>query len=382
MKPATGSASAFLVFEGCEARFNATHVLRAHDLSGSAADLGTVCHAALERWVKLGWHFPQQPFTKLVELFDEEYAKLFSDDSRKAEGRKIMENWYKRSGDEYWAGRTVVSTEDKRFFTIKTPWDPAFPINYIFDRLDLVNGEPEVVDYKSVAQPIQPEDLKRRIQPRLYALATQLEYPETKGIWVTFDLLRYDTVSARFSVEENRATYRYIKALCRRIHESDGTQETLNAECRYCIRKMHCKELRNHGEAGGVLALGDVDKAIDLRARLDWAIGAYMNLRTDLDDFIMQECEERETLEIKTANTELKVSVSGKREVDIERIAPILGPEIMAKYGSFGIGVLDKILEEEDLTEDQKSRVRQAVHKRMNKPTIKTKAIGAFAEED
>lgn len=382
MKPATGSASAFLVFEGCEARFHDTYVIRAHDLSGSAANLGTACHGALERWVKLGWHFPQQPFVKLIELFDEEYAKLFADNSRRAEGRKIMENWYKRSGDDYWEGRTVLTTEEKKFFTIKAPWNPEYPINYILDRLDMKNGEPEVVDYKSVAMPVQPEELKGRIQPRLYALATQIEFPEALGIWVTYDLLRYDCVSVRFTREDNAATWRYLKELVKRIHLSDGTTETLNPECRWCIRKLVCEELRTHQSVGGPMAITDLATAIDMRAKIDHQLGGLHNLMTELDDYILAECEEQEILDTKTSLTEMKVSVTGKREVDSERIAPILGPEIMSRYGKINVGTLDTILETEDLSDSQKSQIKMLVRRKMNKPSIKTKPIAKLDPEE
>lgn len=382
MEPLTGSASAFLVFEGCEARFEATYVQRARDLSGSAANLGTACHAALERWVKEGLHFPQQPFLKLVEIFDEEYAKLFADNSRRAEGRKILENWYGRSGNEYWAGREVLSTEQKRNFTIKTPWNPDWPINYIFDRQDRKDdGEIEVVDYKSVAMPVQPEELRERIQPRIYALATQIEYPDAEAIWVTYDLLRYECVSARFTREDNAATWRYLKELVLRIHESDGTRETLNPECRWCIRKLVCSELIRHQSVGGPMMITDLETAIDIRARLDWAQGALRNAVGELDDFILAECEEEDLVYTKTAQTEMKVTVSGRREVDSERLAPILGPDIMSRYGTIGVTTLDAILADEELTDDQRSQIRQMVRKKMGKPTVKTKPLHPFDSE-
>lgn len=375
MEPKTGSASAFLVFEGCEARFHDTYLIRAHDLSGSAANLGTACHAALEQLVKLGLHFPQSPLTTLTELFDKEYAKLFSDNSRRVEGRKIMENWHKRSGDDYWENRTVVSTEEKKSFNISAPWNPEYPINYIIDRLDMKNGELEVVDYKSVAMPVQPEELKDRIQPRLYALATQIEFPDANGIWVTYDLLRYDCVSVRFSREDNAATWRYLKEVVNRIYASDGTTETLNAECRWCIRKLACNELLTHQSVGGPMSITDMDTAIDLRAKIDHQLGGLHNAMTELDDYILAECEEQGIMNTKTSLTEMKVSVTGKREVESERLAPILGPEIMSRYGKINVGVLDTILEEEELTDTQKSQIKMAVRRKMNKPSIKTKPI-------
>lgn len=379
MKPKTFSASAGLTFQGCEARYKANYIDRTPELSGTAANLGTAAHEALERLVKEGLHFPQQPFEVLRDLFDEEYAKLFSDNSRRAEGRKFMKNWWDRSGDDYWAGREVLSTEHKTSFDLKTS-EGIMPFTYILDRCDrLEDGTIDIIDYKSVAMPVQPQEMMERIQPRAYALAAQIAYPDAPAIWMSFDLLRYDIVGAKFSREDNIETYRYLQSLVEEVYASDGTKETLNPECRWCVRKAECDTLLRHMGGGGVVGM-DADTAADLRSRLDWQRGAISKLMDELDEIILEVCEDGEMTEFKTNETKVTITASARREADSERIIKVIGPEIAARYGKIGVTDLDKILANEELTDEQKSEVRQLVRKKYGNPRVKTKALHPFGE--
>lgn len=384
MKPASLSASATDKFQSCPADFHASYIIRAHDLSGVAADLGTTCHSALEELVKRGLHFPQQPLTVLIEIFDRHYDLMFpGDDSKREDGRKMMRNWYERSGDDYWQGRTVLTTEVKKSFPVKLPDGTEIPFNYIFDRQDSLRdgARIDVIDYKSVALPVQPEELKRRVQPRAYSLATRIANPQVEEIRVYYDLLRYEMVGTTFTREDDIATWEWLKDLVQRIWDADGTEEIINPNCRWCIRKIACKEFLKHDEVGGMLSISDPAQAADARAILEWKRAAIVNAISSLDEVLFQYAETNEVLEFTTEKTKVNVGISGRREVDSERVAAIVGPELMAKYGNVGVTAVDAMIKAGEVTEEQASQLKQVTRKKMTAPKIKTVPLTPFDED-
>jgi hypothetical protein len=198
--------------------------------------------------------------------------------------------------------------------TIGTAGKPDFktiPFTFIWDRCDRHDdGTIEVVDYKTVIKPVQPNELKQRIQPRAYALAAMIKYPNATRILVTYDLLRYETVGTYFSREECIDTWRYLQALYVRILESDGTRETLNAECQYCVRKPVCKTLTEHSIGGGILGIDNPHDAADMRARLDGAQKALKSLIGELDALVLEYCEDAGLLEFDTGSTKVEIKAT------------------------------------------------------------------------
>src|SRR5699024_4479079 len=104
----------------------------------------------------------------------------------------------------------------------------------------------EVVDYKTVRVPIQPDDLDTKIQARAYSLAIQIKHPEATKIKVTFDLLRHDPVSIEFTRDDNIAFWKFLVAETQRIVDLDeaDVRPTLNPECGFCVKKYSCKLLQ------------------------------------------------------------------------------------------------------------------------------------------
>lgn len=387
MQPKSLSASAGLSFEGCAARYKAEYIDRVPDLQGSAAGLGSSCHEALEMFIAGGHHLLGADFQVLANMYAISYFQYFSDRSRYDEGLEMLRRWHARQD---WNGREVLSTEVKETFDLKFKVDGTLitlPFTYIWDRCDKVFNKDgtydiEVVDYKSVALPVTPEDLDSRIQPRAYGLAAQIKYPDARRIRVSYDLLRYDIVGTTFNRDENIATWRYLQQLAERIWRSDGEEETLNAECRWCVRKTVCQTLRSHENGGGGLAMADFDVAIDRRAQLDSAIAALRAQLNDLDEYILQEMEDRDVLKYRTPKTEVQAAVRSQREADAERVANVIGPELMAQYGNIGVTQLDKIIKTENLTDEQKSQLKALIRKKPGKVYLKTKSLTALSEED
>lgn len=390
MIPKSLSASSALVYESCPARWRAEYQERAPQPSGDAASLGTACHAALERWVADGWYrkFPDGADAVADEggvimgrLFEEEYRRCFSHDKRYDEGLGLCLNWLARQD---WDGREVISTELKQSFDLKTSVGPI-PFNYIWDRCDrLESGDIEVVDYKTISAPIQPSDLKKRIQARAYALAAQIAFPEAKRIWVTFDLLRYEPVGVVFSREESAETWRYLRTLAERVIASDGTEERLNPECRYCVRRHECETLNRHAAAGGYLGITDPQVAADRRLHLDSAKKAIEQMLTEMDEVILAHCEHHELLGFSTDTAEVEVTARRSRTVDSAQVARVIGPELVAANAKLGVTALDQLVKakESPLTDEQRSQLRQLVRYQFGEPSVKVKPKAPVGAEE
>ena len=244
MQPKTLSASAASMFETCEARYKASYIDRTPDIANDAGLLGSAVHQALQIWVEDGYY--ARPWEDIIlkekamqVLWEMVYVDDFADRTYFSEGWGMLRKWLQQTS---WDGRVVISTEQKKSFGIPTSCGPL-KFNYIIDRMDMIeeDGSIDVVDYKSVRQPIPHDRMMNMIQPRAYAVAAMIEYPNAGSIWVTYDLLRYTPVSVKFDRDHCVETWKYLRKLAERIYESDGTEETLNPECRFCVRKHSCE---------------------------------------------------------------------------------------------------------------------------------------------
>jgi hypothetical protein len=372
VRPKSLSASSALVFESCPARWTAEYYLRGRGLSGSAADLGTAAHLALEWWVQYGHHTdPHSTVKTLLDLWKKAYDTYFpGDSSRYEEGAEMMVRWYERSHP---LPHEVISTEEKQTFMLPTSVG-EIPFNYIWDRCDRISPtEIEVVDYKSVSMPVQPEGLKDKIQARCYGLAAQLAHPEAERIWVTFDLLRFDPVGIVFTKEENRETWKYLRDLAERIIATDGNNapERLNPECRWCIRKQVCGTLQKHSNVGGVLSITDPAEAAEKRLSLESLKGGIDAAIRELDEMILDHMEREELFEFETDNAVVKATTSRRRDVDSTMVGRIIGEELIAKYGSIGVGAIDKMIKAGEVTDAQADEIKKIIRYKHSSPSVK-----------
>lgn len=377
------SASSAQVYEGCAARWKVEYGDKAPSMSGSAASLGTACHEVLERWVADGHYLAdygeRAALSQLRQLWEDAYWRNFHDRSRFNEGWELVKIWYERSSFE---GIEVLSTETKETFPLPTSAGPV-PFNYIIDRMDRLPAkgddggfEIRVVDYKTTTWRLNPEDLSHKVQPRAYALAAWLKYPDAKRIWVSFDQLRHERIGLVFTPEECQDTLRYLTDLAERIIADEEAAETLNPDCRWCIRKHRCELLGNHMKAAGNYVVKDIADAMKRRVDLDVIASAVKGEIEKLDEMIGKhlEAEDLRELELGGHRAEM-VRGRGSRVAKPDEVAKHVPIEDLLPYLKLNIGDLDEFLKAADLDADTESCIRQTIERRAGRLTLKVRAV-------
>lgn len=373
------SASSATTFEACPAQFKAEHVDRGVSISGAAANLGSACHEAMRRWVQEGYY--QDPAmvgmvgtAAMLKLFDEEYVKLFSTNYRQQEGRGLIMKWLERQD---WTGRKVLSTEVKGEIMLPAVRDGVqviIPFRFIRDRVDeLDDGTIEVVDYKTVMWPVQPEDLPGLVQARAYAMVTRKEHPNAKRIRVKFDLLRYDSVGYVFSSQEMDEAEEYLLTLAQRIIDNPGTEETPHMWCRSCVRRESCETLQKTVASLGSLnpLTGDPVEALHEYVKMHAAQG-YMKARMEeLEEILKNQVKNSDTGSFEVDGYRATLETRKRRSVDDDALREALTPDMFHRLGSIGLTDLDNLLKSNLLTAEERSLVAQAIHSGRTRPSLK-----------
>lgn len=365
------------------ARWTAQYHKRAPGFQNQAATLGTTVHAALEFYVRAVYieRSAEASLTFLLELFEIHYSINFGSDHGEAyaAGVKMLKDWFARND---LSDRTVLSVEQKLSFDVPSS-EGVIKFNYIIDRLDeLEPGVYEVVDYKSSAWALQPNDLDGKIQARIYALAIQIQFPEAKRIYVTFDMLRHQSVSRVFSREQNIATWRKIKSLTERIiaTDEDNPEYTLNTECNFCPIKATCPQVLKNADNGGIFSL-TFDEMIDRHAELDAQGKAIRAALAELETVITDTAKANDITEYETDTSRMFFKMSRRRTVDADRVEEIIGPEMFGYFGgrSMTLKSFDQLVADPTLTPEQLKQLENVVQVRTGTASL---AVAPRNEED
>jgi hypothetical protein len=316
---------------------------------------------------------------QLLEFFRISYMTNFSSDLETEEyldGVEMLKAWFKRTD---FRGVTVISSEVKSSFPVPTTIGPL-PFNYIWDRFDQLGPrEYRVVDYKTNRWGLNPADLRKKVQPRAYALACAIqlknEGKEVDRIWVEFDMLRHEgPVGIVFSRDENAAMWRFIKEKAQMIVDTpdDEAHETINPECNFCPRKVSCGALKRNIAVGGIASINSPQEAIDLRAVLEWQKKGIQSAINDLDGMILTQAKEEDVFEFESDLNKMRIGVSSRRAVDADRVSLIIGEKLFTKYGgkSFAIGTLDKLCKGDEITAEQKAQLKGLIYSNKGEPKV------------
>lgn len=387
MIPKSLSASSLLTAEACMARWKTENYDRTPQVSGVAASIGTSVHFALEMFVKAVYidkTIEWDNVKYLRDMYEIGYIDTFNstdtDTPEYADGAAIVAKWYDRN--KTGLPDTVLSCEVKENFPVKTSAG-TIPFNFIWDRADQIDDVTyHVVDYKTIRAYISPQDLKDKIQPRAYALAAQIKWPHAERIWVSFDMLRHDgLVGAVFTRDENAQTYRFIKRAAERIIATDenNTPETLNSECKWCIRKVTCETLLK-SIAGGTSFSLSADEAAEKKLQISSQILALKYAEEELDKIILAEAENNDIFEWETSTAKVEITARKTRSINSNAAAQILGPEITAKYGNFTITNIDKLLKSGELSPEKEKAVKELISFSWSSPSPKVKPLSPFED--
>lgn len=395
MRPKSGtvSASSLSVWEQCPQKWAAQYVDYIPQPQGSTrGNTGTVVHQALELFVKAVFFEKTHEWDDieyLLELVYEAYVEIFSNTDKSAEefidARNMARDWHERTD---FTGVEILSTEQK----LRIPTEVGdILFTYIFDRMDkIVNEDGEVelrcVDYKSVSQRWTYDEVKNKLQFRLYALCSMIQYKDLNpaGVWVMADLLRFnETVGTYITREDCIETWEMLKSTVRMIldTERENAPYRLGVGCRFCPIAASCPSLRRNVEAGGVLSVMEPEQALLLYAELKGQIEGLTGLMQHCEKVITEFAREEDVTSVSAidsaGNTQIvEISAMGRRKLkNPAAVAEIVGPRIAGRIGKFNVTDLDKLLKGVELDDNQKNQIRALLSKEYS-PKLKFKQKG------
>lgn len=380
MIPRTLSASSLAVAEKCMRRWKAEYMDRVPGVGGTAASLGTTCHAALEDFVQRYIKTGEWDWDVLEIYYQASFSKIFGFDRtvpEYADGLNMLHQWYRRTD---LSDRTVISCEKKESFEVPSS-EGKIKFNYIIDRLDQISETVyEVVDYKSQRFAVSESELGNKIQAKAYALAVQIKYPHATRIWVTFDLLRHGRVSVSFTKEDNKATWAYLKAIAQSIVDTPETRAlpSLNNECRFCVVKASCSKFTASTVAGGSLSIDSPDAAAAKMYEMKALIDAAGQLKDELAEYLMKYAAEYEITDWESEDGKYSIAVghgNGRRSIiDQRKLVSLIPEEVLADYGKLGVTEVDTILKSGVLDKATASAVRKLISRNPGNLGVTVKA--------
>lgn len=388
MRPTSLSATSLNTADGCMARYKAEVIDRGRGAQGDAAVVGLLCHETLEHLLRGVFIRRDMTWNKatLEAVFNAAYEKLVGADRTRpeyGEAYGLVLKWFSADGRlEYFNSVQIVSLEVKNNFPLPVmipdasgkPTKITVPVNYIMDRVDRIGpNEYRIVDYKTNWVPVTHDQLRRKIQARLYALALQIIHPDAERIWVEFDLLRHEAVGIVLTKDDQAETWRMLKRAAQTIFDTDDKdaekQETINSECGWCVRLSTCKAVARNVAVGGILSL-DAEAKAKRYAEVVNQAKALELLKGELQDELLKELMKAQTIDLDLATARIRLKRSSRRSANAAKVAEILGPELAAEVGTFTMGVLDALRKTRRINADQIARLEEVIEVKLGDPTV------------
>jgi len=404
MKPKTLSASSLSNWEECQGKFLAVNVQYVEEYGDkNAAKVGTTVHYALEHFVRdtcmNGTHSwtgvdesgQQVPggLDHLLALMHEGYKDTFGSANKRSEhykdALKLTKDWYARTDLSGW---TIDSVEQKKRIPLG---ETGILLTYIYDRVQRKIDEDGrrilwITDYKSERRTYSYDELRDKLQARIYAVAGAIEYREWQPdeIWVELDMLRHTPVAIEITREENQETWDYLMETAHMILATpeESVKRTVGSGCGYCPVKATCAAVQSNIAAGGVMSL-DIEEMIEMHAQLSGQAKALSNLVGEMEGRLEDHFERIGSDKFTSASGRpVKMVQGGRRELsDVSRAADIIGPELMKMFGKLNIGDVEKLLDSEQITGQQKAELRRLIYRKPTKASIKVGDVPAVKKK-
>lgn len=377
MEPTSLSASALQTYMDCPAHYKVSYIDRVRISSGggSAGDLGSCIHEVLEWWIVAGrFENATNGNSALLSAKLREIAPKYGlVDAQIKVATKMLFAWYDRWVDpESSVPFEVMMAEVKETFPLKVK-DPAgavheIPVTYIWDRVDLLtdDGSIRVVDYKSWMKSLSGDEIFSYPQVRLYALAAAIRYKQQSPpyIWVQLDQLRYGAVAVRFSRDDIKDIWAWLKTMYLEILASNGEQEIVGDGCRWCVRSVSCVSFQKAVAAGTIMTFTDAEAAARKVAEINSVMGALKDTKDQLLTYLETYLEEEKFLDQSwndgtDTTVEVKITPTRKRDVDQVAAKDALGVDM--RYGKITLGEIDELLAGDEIDDDQKDGLRRSI---------------------
>ena len=353
--------------------------LRGANFQGNAAAVGIVCHNTFEDFVRA-------VFIRKDTAWDEAiFWKMFYEHSdavlganrsspEAVDAHDLASRWFNtKNRFEMLNDVQVLSVESKSNFMLRTSAG-EIPVNYIMDRLERVApGEYRVVDYKSNRVGLSHNQLRNKLQARLYALMVQIAYKDAERIWVQFEFLRHGQVEVLFTRDDNIKMYRELQRRAEDIIATDEEKapEVLNSDCSWCVRKASCKKLQSHINVGGVMSKS-VDELSELHHKIESQKKGQQALLDEIEKQLMAYAIAEDLLEFETDYGTVTVTAPVKRAVNNEAAGAVLRAAGLAtEYERFSVTDLDKIIKQKLLSPQEIEILKLAIKKNVGDPKIK-----------
>lgn len=394
MKPASVSASSLSNWFSCQALFAAANLDRVPEFGEkNAANVGTVVHYALEIFVDEVFikKITQWDDTKrLLELYNEGFLKIFGRVDKMTDefkdGLALTKKWHKRTDLTGWE---ILSVEQYRQVPIA---NTGVKLTYIFDRIQrrvTPDGRTvlKVVDYKTIRRNYSHSQLEEMLQMRLYGLAAAIQ-AKMEGwvpdeIWVELDLLRQESpVGIEITREQNAETWNLLLETVGLILQTDqnNVTRTLGPNCKYCPISASCPAVKKHIAAGGILGLS-IEEMVQNYYELTAQADAIEGIRKQLETLISGYAERIEQSKFTVGGQQVVISAGNRRGLSDESVAAgIIGPQLMQMFGKLNIGDVDKLLDSDQINEQQKAQLRRLIVRNPTKQSLKIEAPSPFAK--
>ena len=371
MEPKSLSATGLKVYIECSARFKTEYIDRVRMSSGggSAGDLGSLIHECLEWWVT--GKFTTSTSKPLMDKCRELAPNYGVDVLQVKVACKMLDAWYQRwIEDEIKFDVLMAEVRETFPLTVRDANgdEHTVPVTYIWDRVDRLaeDGSIRVIDYKSWMKFMTGDEIYQDLQVRVYALAAAIKYKDDKPpfIWVGLDQLRYGVPTVvRFSRDDIRDIWAWLKGTYLKILADPGTQETVGPGCRYCVRSSECMSFAAAVKAGTVLTYTDPEDAARKVASINAILPALQETKAQLLAYLETHLEESGFLEqrFEGSGVVLKITPKRQRTVDHDAAVAAIGVEMAAKYSKLGVTAIDELLAGPELDGKQKEALSRAV---------------------
>jgi hypothetical protein len=234
------------------------------------------------------------------------------------------------------------------------------------------------VDYKTIRIPLDADEIRVKPQAKIYALMAKIKYPKAKRIWVVYDMIRHDPIGTAFGHDDCIEHWEWLKREAQRIIDTpeDKAPESLNDECRFCVRKASCTTLLSNVKVGGIMSLAP-DEIARLKLELEQKVKGMQGLLSECENALLAEAKERDEIEWNAGPVDVEITASRRRHVkDPELLNKILGPELVEQFGTIGVTQIDTLLKTPGLlTDEQKNQIKGLVAWKYGdlKPKVKVK---------